>query len=142
MLFLSCTALPFQPYQGAYQPSPGYAAPAPPPPVRRVASRGGAVVNYAGTGDGSRITFKLTTLNGASVRVEGMTSGNSGNACGGGFSGTGAFQGQTLVVQDETISACRFILTRAGRRLTVEEGMGCGSTHGPSCGFSGTLAQR
>ena len=100
------------------------------------------IANFAGTGDGSSITVKLTTLGTGLIRAEGGVSGVGGGFCAGSFTGTGLFRGQSLVVRDETVPECNFTLTRSGRRLTVDEAPQCLPTHGPSCGFAGVLTQR
>lgn len=104
----------------------------------------GTAVNYSGRGDGSLLAVSLTRLPDGRTRAEGVTQGN-GTACGGTFTGTGTFRGNSLVVLDRSAPACPITLTRAGRKLAVDADSGgrdCMALHGAQCSLSGQLTQR
>ena len=145
-LVASCVS-PQAPYYGSL-PAPTFAAATYPasPPIQSASapSRSGTVVNFAGQGDGSLLSVRLTSLSGGRTRADGETQGD-GTACAGAFSGEGTFNGNRLVVRDKGAPSCPITLTRNGRSLTVDAdsaGRSCLALHGASCSLSGQLAQR
>lgn len=113
-----------------------------PQPALSQAPSGGRSVEYAGHGDGNLLAVRMTSLPGGLTRAEGSTQGD-GTACAGGFTGTGTFRGNRMVVRDRNAPGCPITLMRVGRKLTVnaDGGRDCMALHGAQCSLSGGLAQ-
>lgn len=142
LLLASCVAGPTPGTSLEYYPGGPPAYGMQPQPTLSSVPASGRTVRYAGRGD-SILEVQMTSIPGGHMRVSGSTMGNR-VACGGGFEGTGAFQGNRMVVRDNSNPACEITLVRTGRRLAMSDGesMACFSLHGAQCSFNGQLTQR
>lgn len=97
---------------------------------------------YAGRGEG-KLTATLKRAKGAPDRYEVVLRTQARN-CGGDVSGRAVLEGGVLTLRAKTNEpkGCTVRMQAASGTLKVEEGEGCLSFHGVSCGFSGTLKRR